>query len=47
MEHSFSDFESRVKSTFDRWLHLSRVSVYQGLYDLIIKNKILMSRNAN
>lgn len=36
-----------VKTTLDRLLQLAHVSEYQGLYELIIKNKILTSCNAN
>lgn len=43
-ERSFSDFDSTVKITFDRWLQLSLTT---SLYDWMIKNKIILFCNAN
>lgn len=46
-EQSFTYYFSTMKTTLDRWQQLARVSDYQGLYELIIKNKILLSFNDN
>lgn len=43
LDRSFSDFITSLKTTFDRMLQLSHVTSYQGLYDLMIKNKVYQS----
>lgn len=45
--NSFSDYESSVKTVSKILLELAKVSNFQQLHELSIKNKLLESCNAN